>query len=90
MHRRWHIMFSGRVQGVGFRYTCVQCSKHHSVSGWVKNIARGDVEMIVEGDPPTLQSYVADVEASTHGQVREKSVVESAATGEFSEMAIRH
>jgi len=88
--KRWHIYFSGRVQGVGFRYTSRQVAQRYEVSGWVKNLPNGTVEMIVEGTADQLKMYVADVTDSTHGHVTDKQTTKSDATGEFSGMEIRH
>jgi len=88
--KRWHIYFSGRVQGVGFRYTSRQVADRYDVAGWVKNLPNGSVEMIVEGTPDQLKSYVADVASSTHGHVADTQITKSDATGEFSAMEIRH
>lgn len=90
MDVRWHIFFIGRVQGVGFRYTCRELSKQHSVTGWVKNLPDGSVEMIVEGDVTTVRAYVTDVCDSTHGRVDNREITKSDATGEFDSMQIRH
>lgn len=46
---RSHIIFSGRVQGVGFRYTAQRMANEQKLTGWVKNLPDGRVEMIVEG-----------------------------------------
>jgi len=88
--KRWHIYFSGRVQGVGFRYTSREVAKRYEVSGWVKNLPNGSVEMIVEGASDQLRKYVADLSESTHGKVTDMQVTKSEPTGEFSAMEIRH
>lgn len=88
--QRWHIFFSGRVQGVGFRYTCRQVAQRYNVAGWVKNLPNGSVEMVVEGPSDRLRKYIADVSAATHGEVAETQVTKSDATEEFSSMKIRH
>jgi acylphosphatase len=44
------VLISGRVQGVGFRYFTTDLAKSYDLSGWVKNLATGDVEILVEGD----------------------------------------
>ncbi len=90
MYVRWHVYFSGRVQGVGFRYTCVQQSRHHEVTGWVKNLENRSVEMIVEGKSSELEAYVQSVCASTHGSVADTQISHSTATGEFSAMSVVH
>ena len=87
---RWHIYFSGRVQGVGFRFTSRQVAGRFDVAGWVKNLPNGSVEMVVEGSSDQLEQYVAAVAESTHGHVADMQVTKSKATGEFTEMEIRH
>ncbi len=88
--KRWRIFFSGHVQGVGFRYTCRQLSGRYQISGWVKNLPNGSVEMIAEGKTRLLEQYVADICEATHGRVAGTEIARSAATGEFSGLEIRH
>ncbi|MDH3693235.1 MAG: acylphosphatase [Gammaproteobacteria bacterium] len=45
---------SGRVQGVGFRYAAMQEATRIGVSGWVKNLSNGDVELVVCSDDQQL------------------------------------
>ena len=88
--KRWHIYFSGRVQGVGFRYNSRQVASRYDVAGWVKNLPDGSVEMIVEGSTDQLEKYIAAVAESTHGHVADMQVTKSKATEEFTGMEIRH
>lgn len=90
MNVRWHVYFSGRVQGVGFRYTCVQQARGHAVTGWVKNLDNGSVEMIVEGQSSELEAYLQSVADATHGSVADTQTIKSSATGEFSAMSVVH
>ena len=46
---RKHIIFYGRVQGVGFRYYSVYKSRKLGITGWVRNLYDGTVEMEVQG-----------------------------------------
>ena len=46
----------GRVQGVGFRYTCMHEGQRLGLSGWVRNAARGDVEVLAEGTEEKLEA----------------------------------
>ena len=85
---RWHIFFFGRVQGVGFRYTCKTVAQRYAVSGWVSNLPDGSVEMTVEGEPAAIRLYVDDVCNSTHGRVDDKQISKSEATDEFDGMQI--
>lgn len=46
---RIHIVVSGRVQGVGFRYATVDAACRIGVRGWVRNTRDGNVEIVAEG-----------------------------------------
>ena len=48
---REHIIFRGRVQGVGFRYQTMYAARSFGLTGWVENLADGSVEMEVQGTP---------------------------------------
>ena len=48
--KKVHIIISGKVQGVGFRYWLYQNSNERNVYGWVKNKFNGDVEAVLIGD----------------------------------------
>ena len=87
---RRHIFFFGRVQGVGFRYTCKSVAERHEVVGWVRNLNDRSVEMIVEGDAKTISRYVDDIRESTHGRVDDIQSSDLDSTGEFNSMEIRH
>ena len=47
---RKHILFYGRVQGVGFRYHATYKASLLGLTGWVRNLEDGSVEMEVQGD----------------------------------------
>lgn len=55
---RKHIIFYGRVQGVGFRYYAVQKANQLGLTGWVKNLYDGSVEMEVEGEEPLIDQLI--------------------------------
>ena len=59
---RKHIIFYGRVQGVGFRYYAVQKANQLGLTGWVKNLWDGDVEMEVQGDPLAIGRFLRNLE----------------------------
>ena len=50
---------SGRVQGVGFRYSAVREAHRLRVNGWVRNASNGDVEVWAEGPPEQLAAYLS-------------------------------
>ena len=53
-HMREHIIFHGRVQGVGFRYQAMYAARSFGLTGWVENLADGSVEMEVQGTPAAI------------------------------------
>lgn len=64
------VFFTGRVQGVGFRYTALQVAKEFEVAGWVANLTDGRVQLEVEGRVDEVTAFVAAVEERMHGHVR--------------------
>ena len=66
---RKHYIFSGYVQGVGFRYRSYYAAKKYSVTGWVKNISCGDVEMEAEGLPSDIERMLAEIYANRYTQI---------------------
>ncbi len=57
MRARFHGFVSGRVQGVAYRYFAQRWAGALSVSGWVRNLADGRVEVLAEGDKDALESF---------------------------------
>lgn len=64
------VFFTGRVQGVGFRYTALQVAKEFEVAGYVCNLADGRVQLEVEGRADEIATFVAAVEERMHGCIR--------------------
>ncbi len=59
--RRLHVVITGRVQGVGFRYYVLRCARDRGLVGWVRNRPDGSVELVAEGDEPSLRGLLADL-----------------------------
>ena len=55
--RRMQVFYSGRVQGVGFRYTVKSVANGFEVTGTVRNLADGRVELIAEGSKDELDGF---------------------------------
>ncbi len=54
-----HILVSGRVQGVGFRFFAARQARRLGVGGSVRNLPDGRVEVVAEGDRAALEALVA-------------------------------
>lgn len=82
--QRVHIFFTGRVQGVGFRYTCKTTSMGFDVTGTVKNLADGRVELVAEGDKKELEEFLQAIRDSEVGRfIKNEQVNWSDAAGGF-------
>ena len=71
------IVFVGRVQGVGFRFTAHRIAGRYGLSGWVRNLRDGTVEMLVQGESEDIAECIRDVEESFRGYVTETRVEEA-------------
>lgn len=62
---RRHYRFSGRVQGVGFRYRAQYTAQHLGLTGWVENNWDGTVEMEVQGPEAAVDKVVTTLTATS-------------------------
>lgn len=67
MEARVNLKIFGRVQGVGFRFFCVDVARQYGVRGWVRNTNDGAVEITAEGEEANLKSFVAECRRGPHG-----------------------
>ena len=61
---RRKINFKGRVQGVGFRWNTKEALRSFTVSGYVKNLSNGTVEILLEGRREEVVASMNAVEES--------------------------
>ena len=59
--RSIRIIVKGLVQGVGFRYYCYRTAKEFGITGYVKNLYNGDVEILAQGEEGLLNDYIKNV-----------------------------
>ena len=59
--KRYHLIVKGRVQGVGFRWFCMNHAKSLGVTGTVENLDNGDVEIYMQGDKEALNEFFARI-----------------------------
>jgi acylphosphatase len=90
MLKRSQVIYSGRVQGVGFRYTVRQLAHGFDVVGFVRNLDDGRVEMVVEGDEEELNRFIQHVgDSDLAPYIRSKTVEWQPPTGEFRSFSIQ-
>ena len=81
---RMHIFYSGRVQGVGFRYTVKSVAAGYEVNGTVRNLLDGRVELLAEGTREELDAFRKAIrEEGLEHFIRNEDVAWTEATGEF-------
>lgn len=89
-HERLHAVVRGIVQGVNFRYYTQERAHRLGLTGWVRNLADGAVEVVAEGPRPTLGQLLDFLRrgppAASVTEVREEW---QAPTGEFKQFQIR-
>lgn len=83
------VYFTGRVQGVGFRYATMQVAREFEVSGYVKNLVDGRVIVEIEGAARELADFVEALEERMHGYIRKTEREEAKREAEFSGFEIR-
>ncbi len=92
MHReRRRIYYSGRVQGVGFRYTCHSLARGFDVDGYVRNLPCGRVELVAEGDPQELDRFATSIQQEMGNFIRDfETEIDPHPTVPLSGFTIRH
>ena len=68
------VLYEGHVQGVGFRFTVRHIAKGFDVTGWVRNLPDGRVELQVTGDEGEVRAFLDQVaQSELHSLIREKT-----------------
>jgi acylphosphatase len=83
------VCYSGRVQGVGFRYTTRNLAREFPVSGYVRNLDNGDVELLAEGESADVTAFLAAVAERMNEYIRHAVIDDAAAIG-LTDFSIRH
>jgi acylphosphatase len=79
-----HVYYSGKVQGVGFRYTTRQTAMGYEVTGFVRNLPDGRVELVAEGLKEELEGFQAAIrESGLGGLISGEQCAWEEAKGEF-------
>jgi acylphosphatase len=84
------ILYTGNVQGVGFRYTTQHIAQQFAVQGFVRNLPDGRVELVVEGTDAEMDRLIDTIQQRMAGFIRATNIQSSPATGEFAQFSIRH
>jgi len=81
---RVNVHYSGRVQGVGFRYIVKSLVPGYEVLGTVKNLSDGRVEMVVEGQQEELEEFLQAIrDSGLRSNIQDESIVWGEAEDKF-------
>jgi acylphosphatase len=72
--KRFHAFFSGRVQGVGFRFTAENIAESLKINGWVKNLDDGRVEVVAEGQEKNLENFLEQLKTEFVSYIKDVDV----------------
>lgn len=86
---RREVFYSGDVQGVGFRYTARALAGRFEVTGFVRNLPDGRVELVVEGSPSEIGRFLEAIGKAMRAYIRRVEESRRPATGEFEAFEIR-
>jgi acylphosphatase len=78
------VRYNGRVQGVGFRATAVAVAGAYAVTGWVRNLADGRVELLAEGAESEVLRFLQAVRDHWGGFIRDEQIEAREPTGRHS------
>ena len=83
-----HIFYSGTVQGIGFRYAVERFASGLKLTGWVRNLSDGRVEILTEGRKEDIEKFHQQIDARFDGYIKEKQVSFKPSEGKFKEFQI--
>ena len=66
-----HVIFKGHVQGVGFRYTAHDIARGYDVTGFVRNLPDGTVELFLQGPAQDVDNCLKDIQDTFSGYIRD-------------------
>ena len=84
-----HIYFSGRVQGVGFRFTARSLAAAHSIKGWVKNLFDGRVELIAQGGSKDMGAFLEALRSEFQGYIIDEEIEWQESTDHYCDFSIK-
>ena len=91
MLKRVHILISGDVQGIGFRFSTIQVARDLKLTGWVRNNPESTVEIIAEGEEESLENLIAWAkEGPKPAKVANVKIDWQKPTGDFDSFDVRY
>ena len=89
MRKRVEAFYSGKVQGVGFRFTVESFAIETGLQGWVKNLSDGRVHLVGEAEEIALKEFLGKIKNEFSHYIRDSDIQWHDASGEFNSFQIR-
>jgi acylphosphatase len=83
------VLYSGQVQGVGFRYTARRLAQGYEVTGYVRNLPDGTVELVAEGEAVEVGRFLDAVARRMADYIQDQTIHDETPGG-FEDFEIRH
>ena len=87
---RRRVVYHGRVQGVGFRFTTASIARRFPVVGYVKNLRDRTVELVVEAEAEIVREFLGEISADFQGNITDCADFEDESTERFRTFGIRY
>jgi acylphosphatase len=71
---RLRVLYRGRVQGVGFRYTAQRLAQSLAVAGYVRNLDDGGVELVAEAEPHEIRTFLDAISQAMGSKIHHAQV----------------
>lgn len=84
------ITFSGRVQGVGFRFTAQRIACRYGIKGYVRNLPDGSVEMFAQSTGENIAETLKDISETFKANLRDTKIVNVTANSKYKEFCITY
>ncbi len=88
MKKQVHVYYSGRVQGIGFRFTVKDIADDFKITGWVKNLDDNRVEVTAESGEDTLKQFLDKVSQHFSHYIKDTDIQWYGASGQFPDFGI--
>jgi len=87
---RYHIIVKGIVQGVGYRFFAIRKANDYGITGWVRNLPDGSVEVVAEGDKGLLNEFIQELKIGPiSAHISDIELTEEEYTGKFNNFDVR-
>lgn len=77
------VHYSGNVQGVGFRLATVRIARDYPVTGWVKNLKDGRVQLVVEGPEESVEKFLKAVREFWKNNIEKEAIEKQSPSGKY-------